>query len=52
MTPALDRPLKAPAFQGVSLRRKVVNNTATVLVTSSVVVAVVPLLWVLYSVVS
>jgi phosphate transport system permease protein len=52
MTRALDRPLKAPAFQGVSLRRKVVNNAATVLVTSSVVVALVPLLWVLYSVIS
>jgi phosphate transport system permease protein len=36
----------------VSLRRKVVNNAATVLVTSSVVVALVPLLWVLYSVIS
>jgi phosphate transport system permease protein len=52
MTRAVARPLKAPAFQGVSLRRKVVNNAATVLVTSSVVVALVPLLWVLYSVIS
>ena len=48
----LDRPVKDPTFQGVSLRRKVANNTATVLVSLSLAVAVVPLLWVLYAVVS
>jgi len=48
----LDRPVKGPTFQGVSLRRKVANNTATVLVSLSLAVAVVPLLWVLYAVVS
>lgn len=48
----LDRPVKAPTFQGVSLRRKVANNTATVLVSLSLAIAVVPLLWVLYSVIS
>ncbi|TGD85861.1 phosphate ABC transporter permease PstA [Mycolicibacterium sp. CH28] len=52
MTSTLDRPVKAPTFQGVSLRRKVANNAATVLVSASVAVAVVPLLWVLYSVIS
>ncbi|GAF98680.1 unnamed protein product, partial [marine sediment metagenome] len=52
MTSMLDRPVKAPTFQGVSLRRKIVNNTATALVTGSVLVALVPLLWVLYSVVT
>ena len=52
MTSTLDRPVKAPTFQGVSLRRKVTNNVATVLVTASVAVALVPLLWVLYSVVT
>ena len=52
MTSTLDRPVKGPTFQGVSLRRKVANNTATVLVSLSLAVAVVPLLWVLYSVVS
>ena len=52
MTSTLDRPVKAPTFQGVSLRRKVVNNTATVLVSLSVAIAVVPLLWVLYAVIS
>jgi phosphate transport system permease protein len=48
----LDRPLKAPVFEGLSLRRKVVDKTATVLVTLSVLVALVPLVWVLYSVIS
>ena len=53
MTPAtLDRPLKAPTFEGLSLRRKIVDKTATVLVTLSVLVALVPLVWVLYSVIS
>ena len=50
MTSTLDRPVKAPVFQGVSLRRKVTNHAATVLVTLSVFIALVPLLWVLYSV--
>lgn len=50
MTSTLDKPVKAPAFQSVSLRRKLANNTATVLVTLSVVIAMVPLIWVLYSV--
>ena len=49
MTSTLDRPVKATTFQGVSLRRKVTNNLATVLVTASLVIALVPLLWVLYS---
>src|SRR5215212_6000075 len=52
MTSTLDRPVKATTFQGVSLRRKVTNNLATVLVTSSVFIALVPLLWVLYSVIT
>ncbi|CKI38316.1 phosphate ABC transporter permease PstA [Mycolicibacterium smegmatis] len=48
----LEQPVKAPAFQGVSLRRKLTNHFATVLVTISVLIALVPLLWVLYSVIS
>jgi phosphate transport system permease protein len=52
MTSTLDQPVKAPAFQAVSLRRKLTNNAATVLVTLSVAVAVVPLIWVLYSVIT
>ncbi|MCV7356345.1 phosphate ABC transporter permease PstA [Mycolicibacterium fluoranthenivorans] len=51
MTSTLEQPVKAPAFQGVSARRKVTNNVATVLVTGSVLVALVPLVWVLYSVI-
>lgn len=52
MTATLDQPLKTPTFQGVSGRRKFADNLATVLVTASVVVAIVPLVWVLYTVVS
>jgi phosphate transport system permease protein len=52
MTSILDRPLKARTFTGVSVRRRVANRVATVLVTASVVVALAPLIWVLYSVVA
>ena len=48
-TETLDKPVKAPTFQGVSARRKLTNNVATVLVSLSVAIAVVPLLWVLYT---
>ena len=51
MTATLDQPVKAPTFQRLSLRRKVADNVATVLVTLSVLIALVPLLWVLYTVV-
>ena len=51
MTATLDQPVKAPTFQRLSLRRKVADNVATVMVTLSVVIAVVPLVWVLYTVV-
>ena len=43
MTSTLDRPVKAPTFQGLSLRRKMADKTATVLVSLSVLIAVVPL---------
>ncbi|MGE2836914.1 phosphate ABC transporter permease PstA [Mycobacterium sp. SMC-4] len=52
MTSTLDQPVKAPTFQGLSLRRKAVDKVATVLVTASVLVALVPLVWVLYTVVA
>jgi phosphate transport system permease protein len=52
MTSTLDRPVKVTTFQGVSVRRKLINNVATVLVTLSVLIAMVPLLWVLYSVIT
>jgi phosphate transport system permease protein len=51
MTATLDQPVKAPTFQRLSLRRKITDNVATVLVTASVVIAMVPLVWVLYTVV-
>lgn len=51
MTATLDQPVKAPTFQRLSLRRKISNNVATVLVSLSVAIAVVPLVWVLYTVI-
>jgi phosphate transport system permease protein len=48
----LDRPLKARTFIGVSLGRRFSDAVATVLVSLSVGVALVPLVWVLYSVVA
>ncbi|MGK2880039.1 MAG: phosphate ABC transporter permease PstA [Mycobacterium sp.] len=52
MTMSLEKPVKAPTFQGVSARRKFTNNAATVLVTASVLIALIPLIWVLYSVIT
>jgi phosphate transport system permease protein len=52
MTSILDRPVKARTFTGVSMRRRLTNVVATLLVTLSVGVALVPLIWVLYSVVA
>ncbi|GAA3558532.1 phosphate ABC transporter permease PstA [Amycolatopsis ultiminotia] len=51
MSTTLERPAATPAFQQVSLRRKVKNGVATVLVWLSFLIAVVPLVWVLYTVV-
>jgi phosphate transport system permease protein len=48
----LEQPVKAPTFQGLSTRRKVTDKAATVLVTASVLVALVPLVWVLWTVIS
>jgi phosphate transport system permease protein len=48
----MDKPVKEPTFQGVSARRKASNLTATILVSLSVLVALVPLIWVLYTVIS
>ncbi|GAA4489545.1 phosphate ABC transporter permease PstA [Rhodococcus olei] len=50
-TTTMDRPIKAPTFQGVSVRRRVSDLTARVLVTASVLVALVPLVWVLVTVI-
>ncbi|MDH6285345.1 phosphate ABC transporter permease PstA [Rhodococcus opacus] len=47
MTATLDKPVKAPTFQGVGVRRRITDLTATVLVTLAVLVALIPLVWVL-----
>jgi phosphate transport system permease protein len=52
MTSILERPVKSRRFGGTSLRRRIENKAATVLVTLSVMLALVPLLWVLWSVVA
>jgi phosphate transport system permease protein len=46
----LDRPARPPAFQHVSAGRKVKNATATVLMSLAFVIAVIPLVWLLFSV--
>ncbi|MBA0048002.1 phosphate ABC transporter permease PstA [Mycobacteroides sp. LB1] len=50
MTATLDRPVKEPAFHPLSGRRKATNAIATVLVSAAVVIALIPLVWVLYTV--
>jgi len=52
MTSMLDQPVKGSTFGKLSLRRRLTNDAATVLVSLSVVVAIVPLVWVLYSTIS
>lgn len=49
---SLEAPATTPAFQQVSLGRKVKNGLATTLVWLSFLIAVVPLVWVLYTVVA
>ena len=48
---APDRPATPPAFRPVSTGRRIKNNLATVLVTLAFLIAVVPLVWVLVSVI-
>jgi len=52
MTSILDRPLKARTFPGLGRRRRVVNNLAGLFVTTSMVVALAPLVYVLFSVIA
>ena len=52
MTSILDRPVKPRTFSGLGWRRRVANNVATVLVTVSTVIALTPLVLVLYSVIA
>jgi phosphate transport system permease protein len=47
----LDRPAVGPTFTGISTSRKVRNNIATVLVWLAFLIAVIPLVWVLFSVI-
>jgi phosphate transport system permease protein len=51
-TTSLEAPATTPAFQQVGLARKVKNGLATTLVWLSFLIAVVPLVWVLYTVVA
>jgi phosphate transport system permease protein len=51
-TTTLEAPATTPAFQQVSLARKVKNGLATTLVWLSFLIAVVPLVWVLYTVIA
>ena len=52
MSTTLEAPGATPAFQQVSTARKLKNGLATVLVWFSFLIAVVPLVWVLYTVVA
>ncbi|MGB2948144.1 MAG: phosphate ABC transporter permease PstA [Rhodococcus sp. (in: high G+C Gram-positive bacteria)] len=48
----IDAPVKAPTFQKVSGSRKVQNSIATVIFTTAFVIALIPLIWLLYTVLS
>ncbi|MFC9440174.1 phosphate ABC transporter permease PstA [Nocardia sp. NPDC057030] len=48
----LDKPIKAPTFRDVSFGRKIRNNIATVVVWLCFAIALVPLAWVLFTVIS
>lgn len=50
MTTALDTAVKGPTFHPISSSRKIKNSIATVLFWASFVIAMVPLVWVLYTV--
>ncbi len=52
MTSIFDRPLKARKLSRLGGRRRVANVIAAVLVSLSMVIALTPLLWLLYAVVA
>jgi phosphate transport system permease protein len=52
MTSIFDRPLKARTLSGLGRRRRVSNIIASVLVSLSMLIALAPLLWVLFAVVT
>ena len=47
----LDAPVKAPAFHQISASRKIKNRVAESLFALSFLIAMVPLVWVLYTVI-
>ncbi len=49
-TEALESPVKGPTFHPISTSRKVKNKVATILFATSFLIAMVPLAWVLYTV--
>ena len=51
MTQALDAAVKGPTFHPIGVSRRIKNNVATALFWASFVIAMVPLVWVLYTVV-
>ncbi|MEV6070065.1 phosphate ABC transporter permease PstA [Nocardia sp. NPDC052001] len=51
MTTTLDKPIKAPTFRHVSTGRRIKNGLATGIVWGCFAIALVPLLWVLYTVI-
>ena len=52
MTALLDRPVKERSFATVSVRRRLSNGIARVVFTMAMAVALVPLVWVMYSVIA
>ncbi|WP_062988321.1 phosphate ABC transporter permease PstA [Nocardia anaemiae] len=51
-TTTLDKPVKAPTFRHVSTGRRIKNNIATAVVWLCFAIALVPLIWVLFMVIS
>jgi phosphate transport system permease protein len=49
-TEVLDAPVKGPTFHPISVSRKIKNKIATILFAASFMVAMVPLVWVLFTV--
>ncbi|MDY6870986.1 MAG: phosphate ABC transporter permease PstA [Actinomycetota bacterium] len=52
MTATLESPVKGPTFHPISQRRKLTNSIARALFWTSFVIAMIPLVWLLYTVVS
>jgi phosphate transport system permease protein len=48
---ALDRPVKGPTFHPIGLVRRIKNTTASVLFVTAFIIAVIPLVWVLWVVI-